>query len=316
MSLSTSATDRTSNIATENQGCRRKRWSYDKRVGFLVFLPSALVMFTLGVYPVVRVFTYSLYKVDVFLKNQRFIGVGNIGKVLGWGEFWGALWNDVVFTGGSIIIQVIIGVFIALLLNRHFYGRGIARSIVMFSYLVPLVVAMMIWKFMLHDIVGIVNYVIEAWHLPIPTTWFGDISTAMPTVILVNVWKFFPFMVLVLLAQLQSIDPVLYEAARVDGSTVWQEFWYITLPMLKPVIVIAVMLRTIWHFNNFAVISLLTGGGPIGSTRTPPLLIYDLVFANWNLGRGAAVAVIMFLILITMSAMYIKLYKWAESQLS
>jgi multiple sugar transport system permease protein len=285
-------------------------------VALLVFLPSVVVMLALGLYPILRVLSFSLYKVDVFLKTQEFTGLDNLIKVITWDDFWGAVWNDVVFTGVSIIFQIIVGIFVAVLLNRKFLGRDIARGVIMFSYLVPIVVAALVWRFMLNDIVGIVNYIIEVYNLPIPTTWFGAVQTAMPTVIMVNVWKFFPFMVLVFLAQLQSIDPVLYEAAKVDGSSAWQEFWHITLPVLKPVILIAAMLRTIWHFNDFAVIQLLTGGGPLGSTETPPLMIYDIVFATWNLGRGSAVAVVMFLILILMSLVYIRLYHWAQGQLS
>jgi multiple sugar transport system permease protein len=273
-------------------------------------------MLALGLYPILRVLSFSLFKVDVFLKTQEFTGLDNLIKVITWDDFWNAVWNDVVFTGVSIAFQIVIGIFVAVLLNRKFLGRDIARGVIMFSYLVPIVVAALVWRFMLNDIVGIVNYIIDTYNLPIPTTWFGAVATAMPSVIMVNVWKFFPFMVLVFLAQLQSIDPVLYEAAKVDGSTAWQEFWYITLPVLKPVIFIAAMLRTIWHFNDFAVIQLLTGGGPLASTETPPLMIYDIVFATWNLGRGSAVAVIMFGILILMSLVYIRLYHWSQEQLT
>jgi len=295
---------------------QRARWTRDRIVGLLVFLPAVFVMVALGFYPIIRVISYSLYKVDVFLKNQEFVGLENIIKVITWDNFWDAAWNDVVFTGVSIAIQIVIGVFVALLLHRAFMGRDLARSFIMFSYLIPVVVAALVWKFMLNDIIGIVNYVIKANNLPIPITWFAAVETAMSSVIMVNVWKFFPFMVLVFLAQLQSINPILYEVAKVDGSNVWQEFWFITLPMLRPVIFIAAMLRTVWHFNNFAVIQLLTGGGPLASTETPPLMIYDTVFHTWNLGRGSAIAVVMFGILIMMSLVYIKLYYWAEEQLS
>jgi multiple sugar transport system permease protein len=273
-------------------------------------------MLALGLYPILRVLSFSLYKVDVFLKNQEFVGLDNLIKVITWDNFWNAVWNDVVFTLGSIAIQIILGILVATLLHRAFFGRDVARSVVMFSYLVPIVVAALVWKFMLNDIVGIVNHVIRTYNLPIPTTWFGAVGTAMPSVIMVNVWKFFPFMVLVLLAQLQSIDPVLYEAAKVDGSNAWQEFWFITLPMLMPVILIAAMLRTIWHFNDFAVIQLLTGGGPLASTETPPLMIYDIVFETWNLGLGSALAVVMFGILILMMLVYIRLFYWAQEQLN
>jgi multiple sugar transport system permease protein len=295
---------------------KRSKWNRDKTTGLLVFLPSVIVMLVIGLYPILRVISYSLYDVDVFLNKQVFSGLDNLLKVLAWDDFWSALWNDLVITASSIIIQIIISVSIAVLLNRQFFGRNAVRGVVMFSYLVPIVVAALVWRFMLNDLVGIVNHVINAWNLPIPTTWFGAVSTAKLTVIGIFVWKFFPFMVLVFLAQLQSIDPVLYEAAKVDGSSAWQEFRYITFPSLKPVILIAAMLRTIWQFNDFSIIQLTSGGGPLGSTETPPLLIYDIVFSYWNLGRGAAVSVVMFVILILMSLVYIRLYNRAHQQLT
>ena len=295
---------------------QRPKWTRDKTTGLLVFLPSVFVMLALGFYPILRVASFSLYDVDVFFNKQEFSGLDNLIKVLTWDDFWNALWNDIVITGSSIIIQIIISVFIAILLNRQFFGRNAVRGVVMFSYLVPIVVAALVWRFMLNDLVGIVNHVINTLNLPIPTTWFGAVATAKPTVIMIFVWKFFPFMVLVFLAQLQSIDPVLYEAAKVDGSSAWQEFRYITLPSLKPVILIAAMLRTIWQFNDFSIIQLTSGGGPLGSTETPPLLIYDIVFSSWNLGRGSAVAVVMFVILILMSFVYIRLYTRAQQQLT
>ena len=292
-----------------------KRWTKDRIIGLLLFLPAIVLMLALGLYPILRVVTYSLYKVDIFLTDQEFSGLENLIRVVTWNRIWKGVWNNVVFTGGSIIIQIILGIFVSLLLHRSFFGRNIARSIVMFSYLVPVVVTVLVWKFMLNDIVGIVNYVIKAYNLPIPTTWFSAVSTAMPSLIMVNVWKFFPFMVLVFLAQLQSINPELYEVAKVDGSNAWQEFWHITLPMLTPVIIIAAMLRTIWTFNNFELIKLLTDGGPLGSTETPPLIMYNVVFNTYDLGLGSSISVFMFLLLFMMSFVYIKLYYWSEEQL-
>jgi len=294
---------------------RSNHWNRDRVVGFLVFIPAFLTVVIIGVYPIIRVLGYSFFRVDIFFKKNVFIGLGNYIRVLQWSDFWSALQNDIVFTVSSIVLQLMIGLLVALLLHEAFPGRDISRSAILFSYLVPIVVAALVWRYMLNDIFGIMNYLVDISGLPIPKTWLSSPKTAMPTVIMINVWKFFPFMVITFLAQLQSISPTLYEAAKIDGSSRWQEFYFITLPALKPVIFIVLMLRSIWTFNNFDLIYLLTKGGPLGTTETPPLLIYRTVFGSYNLGKGAALAAIMFVLLAGLSIVYLKLYERAQAQL-
>jgi multiple sugar transport system permease protein len=184
----------------------------------------------------------------------------------------------------------------------------------LFSYLVPYVVAALTWRFMLSDATGILNYLIRTLGLPFPPSLFGSPDWAMFGVILVNTWKNFPFMVIVFLAQLQTIDRQLYEAAAVDGAGPWQRFRHITLPALIPIMLVVGMLRTIWNFNNFEVVFLLTQGGPLGRTETLPLLIYRFVFGEFSLGRGAALAVIVFGVLVSMSLVYWRLYERAQDR--
>jgi multiple sugar transport system permease protein len=272
-------------------------------------------MLFISFYPAYKIFELSLFETDIFSKDKTFVGLENIVFVLSSARFWRAIGQDVIFTGSSIIFQTLLGLAIALLLNKKFFGRSAIRSLILFSYLLPIVVSALIWKFILNDTVGIVDQVVSKLPINIQTTWFASPKTAMPTVILVSVWKFFPFMVIVFLAQLQSIDPFLYEASKIDGASSLQQFFYITLPMLLPVMIVAAMMRTIWHFNNFSLINLLTGGGPLASTQTPPLLIYDVIFYQYKLGRGSAIAFIMLIILLTASFFYFRLYNWAQKRL-
>ena len=172
-----------------------------------------------------------------------------------------------------------------------------------------------IWRFMLSDSVGILYSWIKVLNLPIPNTWFASPSTAMPTVIMITVWKFFPFMVINFLARLQSIDEQLYDAAKVDGANNWQTFRYITLPSLMPVIIIVLLLRTVWTFNNWDVIALLTNGGPVTSTTTLPILIYQTMFSQFSIGRAAAIAFLMMLVLLTVMYFYMRAYNRAEENL-
>jgi multiple sugar transport system permease protein len=156
----------------------------------------------------------------------------------------------------SVGFQFALGLTVALLLNQEFPGRNITRGVLLFSYVVPVVVVALVWKFMLNDLFGIINHIIWELDLPIKTTWFSRPQTAMRTVILVTVWKYFPFFVIIFLAQLQSIPQELYEAAKIDGANQLQEFWHITWPLLRPVAIIGLLLRTIWTFNNFDMIAL------------------------------------------------------------
>jgi multiple sugar transport system permease protein len=168
---------------------------------------------------------------------------------------------------------------------------------------------------MLSDSVGIIYHWIKVLNLPIPNTWFSSPDTAMPTVVLVTVWKFFPFMVINFLARLQTIDEQLYDAAKVDGANSWQSFRYVTLPSLLPVIIIVLLLRTIWTFNNWEVIALLTNGGPVDSTTTLPILIYTTMFSQFSIGRAASTAFLMMLFLLMAMYFYIRAYNSAEENL-
>lgn len=289
--------------------------NHDVRVAYLVFLPCVIVVLALGLYPAARVLYLSLFRADIFFTYHQYVGLDNIRSVLQSDELWAAIKNDIRYTGYSVGLQFFFGLAVALLLNQDFPGRNITRGVLLFSYVVPVVVVALVWKVMLNDLFGIINYIIWELNLPLKTTWFSRPQTAMQTVILVTVWKYFPFFVIIFLAQLQSIPKELYEAAKIDGANQLQEFWHITWPLLRPVAIIGLLLRTIWTFNNFDVIALLTGGGPLGSTQTPPVLIHEVVFGRYALGRGAAMAAVLFVILIATSVVYIFLYHRAQRQL-
>ena len=292
-------------------------WSrnHDIRVAYLVFLPCVIVVLALGIYPAVRVLYLSLFRADIFFTYQEYVGIDNIQSVIHSDELWSAIKTDIRYTGYSVGLQLVFGLAVALLLNQEFPGRNITRGVLLFSYVVPVVVVALVWKFMLNDLFGIINHIIWELDLPIKTTWFSRPQTALQTVILVTVWKYFPFFVIIFLAQLQSIPHELYEAAKIDGANQVQEFRHITWPLLQPVAIIGLLLRTIWTFNNFDVIALLTNGGPLSSTQTPPILIHDVVFGQYALGRGAAMAAVLFVILIVTSVIYIFLYHRAQRQL-
>ena len=310
-------------VATADRACpalppmpkRRAAMSRDRKVGLLSLVPLIVLIVGLTVYPILQVIILAFHQQGLYSSEAIFVGLENFNSVITQEGFARSLKNTFIFTFGSLSLQMIVGLAIALLLNREFPLRAPIRGVMLFSYLVPYVVAAMTWKFMFSDASGILNYWIRASGLPIAASPFGSLDWAMFGVILVNAWKNFPFMVIVFLAQLQTIDRQLYEAAAVDGASAWQKFRHITLPSLLPIMLVVGMLRTIWNFNNFEVVFLLTQGGPIGRTETLPLYIYRFVFGEFSLGRGAALAAIVFVILLVMSVVYWRLYERMQERL-
>lgn len=288
----------------------------DLTMALMLFLPGFVILLLLGTYPIFNVITLAFKDRSLFDPVGTWTGFDNFVKVIKSPLFSTALINSIVFTVVGVILQTIIGLGIALLLNQSYPGRNIFRGIMLFSYVVPMAVAAIIWRFMLNDAVGILPYYIEAWNLPIPNTWFTSAKTAMVTVILIGVWKFFPFMVINFLARLQTIELELYDAARVDGANSWQSFRHITIPMLMPVVIIVVLLRTIWLFNNWSIVALLTEGGPRNATLTLPILIHSTLFWEFSIGRAAATAFLMFVALLITMYFYMKAYGRAEERLA
>ena len=286
-----------------------KGYRHDRMIGLVLMMPMVLLILLLSVYPVLRVLTMGLYQQPLYGGEATFVGLGNLRALLRHPLFMRGLRNNLVFAFGSLAVQMVVGLIVALVLNRTFYLRGLVRGTILFSYLVPYVVAALTFRFMLSDATGILTYYASAWNLPVASAPFGSRDWAMPAVILVNSWKNFPFMVIVFLAQLQSINRDLYEVASVDGARVFHMFRHITFPLLLPTILVVGMLRTIWNFNNFEVIFLLTQGGPLGRTETFPILIHRFVFSEFSLGRGAALATVVLGLLLAMSFIYWKLYE-------
>ena len=287
----------------------------DLIMAMVLFLPGFIVLLLLGTYPIISAITLAFQQRSLFDLEGVWVGLANFENVLSSSQFWEALRVDLVFTFGTVPLQLILGLAIALLLHQKFTGRNIFRGFILFSYVLPLTVAAIIWRFMLSDSVGIIYHAIRTYQLPIPNTWFSTIATAMPTVIMVTVWKYFPFMVINFLAGLQAIDVELYEAARVDGANPWQSFRYVTLPQLMPVIIITFLLRTIWTFNNWEVIALLTNGGPLRSTMTLPLLAYNTMFGEYSVGRAATISFLMMAFLGVAMTVYLWFYNRTERSL-
>ncbi len=284
-----------------------------RTAGYALVMPSVLLLGALLVYPVLYGIWLSLFDKHSFFPEQRFIGLDNYLYLLKDGDFWMSFWYGMVYTVGTILFQLILGVAAALLLNESFWGRNLARGIILFPYIIPTVVAIILWKWLLNNQFGFLNYGLMALGIVgEPVNWMGR-DHIMTSLILISVWEFFPFVVLSVLARLQTIPPVLYEAAKVDGAGLWRRFYHVTLPQLRNVLFVVVLLRGIWMFTKFDTVWLMTqGGGAEKYIRTMPVYAYMRTFMYYQAGLGSALAVIMFGLLILATAVYFKVFTRGE----
>jgi multiple sugar transport system permease protein len=294
---------------------RRAALAGDRTLAYVTLAPSALLLLLLAAVPTITVFVTATQDVGMGDMSGPYVGFENFAWALTSEAFYTALWNTFIWVFGSVSIEMVLGLGLALLLNKSFAFRGVARAVILAPYLVPTVVAVLTWRYMFHDIVGIINAgLISIGLIDKPLLWLNSQSLAMTSVILVGVWKFFPFAVIALLGILQAIPQEQYEAARIDGASVFQQFWRITLPYVMPVFLLTALLRTIWTFHKFEIIYLMTGGGPLDATTTLPILVYLKAFSDFEFGRAAAVAILTFGILGVLLALYFILINRAEAR--
>lgn len=281
------------------------------RLAYFLILPATVCLAIVLLYPLFRVFYMSFFEIEpLYHKEPIFTGIKNFQKILSDSRFKGTILQTAYWTFGSVALQFIIGLTAALIINEAFWGRGLARALLLVPWAMPAVVGAFSWKWMWHGEYGVVNHILKTLHLiPHNINWLGGISTAMAAVIITNTWRGFPFIMIMLLAGLQNIPKELYDASSIDGASVGQELRYITLPLLKPVILVTTLLAGIWTFNNFAYIYILTGGGPGGKTDILVTFIYKQGFRFFHFGYAAALSVALFFVVLAFSLLYIKIMK-------
>jgi multiple sugar transport system permease protein len=270
--------------------------------GFLFALPALIVLMMLIAYPV----TYTGI-LSVTNQQEEFVGLQNFRDVLRPRVTTQALWNTLWWVFGSIFFQVIFGVAAAILLNQNFRGRAVVRSIALIPWVVPGIVAATTWAWMFHTEFGIINYMLTgAGVLEEPIGWLITGNTVLPAMIAINVWKLFPFVAIMVLAGLQSIPQELFEAAKVDGASYWEEVRHIMLPQIRPVVTAVTLLLVIWALNAITIIYAITSGGPANKTLITPIQIFRLAFESSAFNQSAALAVMFFGIVMLIVFIYIK----------
>jgi multiple sugar transport system permease protein len=281
--------------------------------GWLLMLPALVLLLALTLYPVLYGVWISFFNKHSFFPQQTFVGLGNYWYILNDPEFWASVWRGSVYAISTIVLQIALGVGTALVLNEAFPGRNLVRSIVIFPYVVPTVIAVILWKWLLNSQFGLINYLIETAGLVDEPISFMGRNWIMVSLIIVSVWQFFPFVVIGVLARLQTIPPELYDAAAVDGANALQRFFHVTLPQLMSVLFVIVLLRSIWMFTKFDTPWLMIqGGGAETYIRTLPIYTYMRTFAYYEAGLGSAMAVLMFVMLAAATAVYFGIWRREE----
>ncbi len=287
----------------------------EERYAAALITPSMIVVFGVIIVPIVTTLVYSFVNINPLSSHKgEFAGLSFYIKTLSSKTFWDDFGRTLYFTVASTAIETVFGLLIALLLNQKFPGVGLLRSIIIIPWAIPTVVNGSLWKLMLNGEYGVINALLERFHLISSyQSWLGNPKTAMMCIVIADAWKMTPLAVIFFLAALQGIDQTVYEAARVDGANPFQSFRAITLPALKPTIMVIVVMRTVEKFKAFDIFYLMTRGGPANSTKTLMYDTYLQAFTNLNYSDAATYAYLIALAVALMTLVYIRLMKRGDA---
>lgn len=275
---------------------------------YLYVAPAILVMLFVIGYPLVYTVYRSFFFTDARNPGWDFVGIDNYVDILTRPLFWQVTWNTVVWTVGSTVLAVVLGFAAALVLHREFIGRGLLRGMLLIPWVISAVAAAYIWKWLLHSDYGLISSQLQAWGvIDQPMVIIDDRDRVMGALVIVNVWKEFPLVMIMVMAGLQTVPQQLLRAARVDGASTWMQFRHITLPHLKGVLLITTLLLAVTNLNSFTLPYLMTGGGPANASQLWITEIYKISFgAGLRYGEASAYSVILFLIMAVLGYFYVR----------
>lgn len=273
----------------------------ERRAAIWLTLPAVLVLAGVALYPILAAIWLSLQRYIIVFREVRFAGLENYRFLVHDARFWAALGNTAYFTAVAVIIELVLALPLALLLNRTFPARGVLRASALIPWAIPTVVSARLWAWLFNPDYGLINRLLPGQEI----NWLGAPGYALHAAIVVDVWKTTPFVALLILAGLQSIPQDLYKAARVDGASSLRIFRSITLPLLKPAILLALLFRTLDAFRVFDAIYVLTEGGPGNTTETLSIYAYKTLMRTGDFGYGSTLAVVTFVCVMAISAVYL-----------
>lgn len=299
----------------QHLGSRFDQQRRNELFGFVMFLPALLFLAVLVIAPLSYVVWLSFNEVNILASwgDETWTGLSNYVELLTSSQFHQATIFGVIYAAGTVSVQLVVGLGLALVLNKNIPFSSTIRTLAILPYLVPMISVVLMWKWILDPLYGVLNQLLlELGLIESAISYFSMTGLVIPSLIIASSWKYVAFMALFILARLQTIDDSLYEQARMNGASAWQQFRTVTLPNLRSVILLTVLLRIIFMFNKFDVIYMFTGGGPINRTTNIPIYLYQITFNQMELGTGSAGSVILAIILMCFAAFYFWYYKPAN----
>lgn len=293
--------------APPSRGPRRRR---RLNTGYLFLAPAIVFVVLTVLYPLLYNISQSFFDVglrEVVSGGAEWVGLDNYRDQFGRDEFWHALRVSVIYSAATVALTYALGLGLALLFNRPFAGRNVMRALLLLAWILPTVVSANVWRWLLDGSYGLLNAALSAVGLlDSDVFWLGEPNTAVAAVTIATAWSFAPFAMILLSAGLQGISPNLYEAARIDGASAWQQFRSITMPVLRPVSLTAILLIFIFTFKTFDTIFLMTGGGPGGATEILPVYAYNEAFEFSRFDTAAVATTTLMVVPIVMSVVYFR----------
>lgn len=283
--------------------------AWQARADYLYVAPAILVMLIVIAYPIYYTIELSFFNTPASLQlsQKQWVGLSNYTAILASPVFWKVTWQTIIWTVLSTFFAFLLGLGAALALHREFVGRAFLRGLLLVPWVVSAVAASYVWKWLYHSDFGAISAMLTAVGLiDKPINFLDNTSTGLYALIVVNVWKEFSFAMIMLMAGLQTVPEQLLRAAQVDGASAWQRFWHVTFPHLSGVSTVTLLLLVVQNFNSFIIPFIMTGGGPVGSTQIWITHIYELAFLRQRWGLGAAYAVLLFLIMMTLGYFYVR----------
>src|SRR5580692_6194614 len=274
-----------------------------------LLVPTVVLLLLFIAYPFAKGVELSVTDAKVGVPGS-FVGLRNFAMLASDTIFREAVWNTFVYTGVTTVFKLALGLWLALLLNRHFRGKAVTRAFILLPFIIPTVLSTFAWKWMFDPTFSVINWsLFQVGLIHGRINWLGDPNLALISVIIVNVWRGVPFFAISLLAGLQTINPELQEAAAIDGARPWQRFWHVTWPLLLPVTMVVVLFSVIQTFADFQLVYVLTGGGPANATQLFATYAYQIGVGTGLLSQGAAISLAMFpvlLIVVIVQLLYIR----------
>lgn len=277
--------------------------------GLVLLLPTLVIMALFSIFPLIEGFRLSFTDANLLNKALHYTGFANYKRLVADPVFWSSLWHSLVLTGAAVVLQLVLGMILALALRQEVPGISFFRSVIMASWVIPVAATAVMFTFMAEPGYGFINIVLHLFGIKANSFWFGDIHAAFPVIVLLHLWRNVPFYGIALLAAMQAIPHSLYEAAEMDGAGPLRSFFTITVPGCRNMIIVMVTIHVLWTFNNFDMVYLTTGGGPVYATEMLPVYLYQQSWISYTIGYASSIGTVMFVLLMIYFIIYIRIYQ-------